>query len=367
MKIAFDNQIFTKQSYGGISRIFANTAVELEQLGVGVRIIGGFHINNYLKELPKSITSGKYIESYPKRSLRVFNQLNKAWSSLEANKFKPDIIHETYFSFDSPIKKKKPVVVSVYDMIQEIFPQLFPEYELTTPEKKASLERADHIISISEHTKNDLVNLFGIQPDKISVVHLAADTLSQATANDYKEPERPFFLYVGGRRGYKNFKSLLRAFASSELLVKDFDIIAFGGMPFEKEEVELFHELGLNENKVRHESGADSYLAFLYSKAFAFIYPSLYEGFGIPPLEAMVNHCPVISSNTSSMPEVIGDAALFFDPREKEEMKNQMERLVLDSKLRQDLIKKGLSRSENFSWKKTAMETNKVYQKVLAS
>lgn len=367
MKVAFDNQIFTKQPYGGISRIFVKTAVELRQLEVDAKIFGGFHINNYLKELPKSIGSGKFLENYPKRSLRIVNNFNKAWSSYEAWSFKPDIIHETYYSFDPPIHKKKPVIVSVYDMIQELYPQLFPAYEITTSEKKAALERADHIISISHHTKKDLIELFGIPPEKISVVHLAADGMSGAAIRKYEKLERPFFLYVGARRGYKNFKTMVRAFASSQSLIKDFDIIAFGGMGFEKDELDLFKELGVKKDSIRHEKGDDSYLAFLYSQAFAFVYPSLYEGFGIPPLEAMVNNCPVLSSNTSSMPEVIGDAALFFDPNNEEEIKEQMESLVLGSALRADLIKKGISQSTKFSWKKSAIETREVYQKVLNS
>lgn len=368
MKVAFDNQIFTKQAYGGISRIFAKTAWELQELNVDPRIIGGFHINNYLKDLPKSIASGKFLNAYPKKSLRVFNALNKAWSSFEASSFDPDIIHETYYSFDPPIKKKeRPVVVSVYDMIQELYPEMFPAYEITTPEKKATLKRADQIISISHHTKKDLIELFGIPAEKISVVHLAADNLSKGIKEDFQKPERPFFLYVGARRGYKNFQKLVKAFASSEELKRDFDIIAFGSMGFEKEEIDLFNQLRIAPEKIRHESGDDTYLAFLYSQAFAFVSPSIYEGFGIPPLEAMVNNCPVISSNTSSMPEVIGEAALFFDPTSQEEMKVQLERLVSDASLRADLIQKGVSQSTKFSWKRSALETREVYTKVLAA
>jgi glycosyltransferase involved in cell wall biosynthesis len=168
------------------------------------------------------------------------------------------------------------------------------------------------------------------------------------------------------RLTYKNFQNFLHAFAASEFLKKEMNIIAFGGGEFSAKEKELFSSLGLREDQMIQIGGNDQILANLYSKAYAFIYPSLYEGFGIPPLEAMAYNCPVLSSNVSSMPEVIGDAALFFNPNDLEEIRVQMEKVVLDQNLREELILKGKEKNTEYSWEKTAEETSEVYKKVIA-
>jgi glycosyltransferase involved in cell wall biosynthesis len=366
LKVVFDNQIFSNQKYGGISRYFARIASEMRSNGVDAKILAGFHINSYLKEKNDSV-SGYYFDKYPKRSIRAFRKLNKYVSNIQASLIKPDIIHETYFSSKPIIQNNAPVIVTVYDMIQELFSDLFDPSLIHTKEKIDSLKRADHILSIPHHTKKDLCDLFNIAPEKVSVVHLAADEpLELELIGDKSFSEKPYFLYVGLRLTYKNFQNFLHAFAASEFLKKEMNIIAFGGGEFSAKEKELFSSLGLREDQMIQIGGNDQILANLYSKAYAFIYPSLYEGFGIPPLEAMAYNCPVLSSNVSSMPEVIGDAALFFNPNDLEEIRVQMEKVVLDQNLREELILKGKEKNTEYSWEKTAEETSEVYKKVIA-
>ncbi len=171
----------------------------------------------------------------------------------------------------------------------------------------------------------------------------------------------PYFLYVGQRSGYKNFARLLNAYASLPRIRNEFDLISFGTNAFTPQEKEAIHSLGLDPMRVRHLSGDDASLAYLYRKATAFVYPSLYEGFGLPPLEAMSLGCPVLCSNTSSMPEVVGDAGLFFDPLDSEAIRQAMESVASSLELRRDLISRGTQRVKSFSYDRCAAETLAVY------
>jgi glycosyltransferase involved in cell wall biosynthesis len=181
----------------------------------------------------------------------------------------------------------------------------------------------------------------------------------------YPRLPKPFFLHVGMRGAYKNFGNLLSAYASSPMLRRDFDLIAFGSNGFTQRENESIQDLGLTSLQVRHLSGDDALLGHLYREAVAFIYPSLYEGFGIPPLEAMGFGCPVLCGKTSSIPEVVGDAGLYFDPNRVEAIADAMERVALSAELRLDLVARGNERVRQFSWERCAAETLDVYRDLL--
>jgi glycosyltransferase involved in cell wall biosynthesis len=173
---------------------------------------------------------------------------------------------------------------------------------------------------------------------------------------------KPYLLYVGHRGGYKNFEGFLRAYASSLWLSDNFNVVCFGGGIFSRDEVALIKSLRLSMNHVIQVNGGDNKLASVYRDAALFVYPSLYEGFGIPPLEAMSLGCPVACSNTSSIPEVAGDAAEYFDPYDLDSMRTAME-LVLSSEVRlNELIKLGKFRCARFSWDRCAKETLSVYK-----
>jgi len=366
MKIAFDYQIFFLQSYGGISRYFKILAEELSSLEQDVRVFSGLNCNNYLEDLDPSLVSGYKLQHYPRRTGRIINQLNHLVLGQKISSWCPDILHETYYSRRKTSNVNSARVTTVYDMIHELFPQAFSANDNTTEKKKAVFSRVDHIVSISHSTKADLVRLFGVDDSKISVVHLGVDAsfASQPTIA-LDSGNRPYLLYVGSREGYKNFSNMLNAISEDSRLKNDFDVIAFGGGNFTEIEQVLIEKLRFREGQIRQISGSDQILVNLYKHAAAFIYPSLYEGFGLPPLEAMMCDCPVVSSNTSSMPEVIGNAGEYFDPVDLASMRQAISNVVYSPIRKEQLVQAGRHRAKLFGWDKCANETLDVYKKLI--
>ena len=172
-------------------------------------------------------------------------------------------------------------------------------------------------------------------------------------------------MYVGSRKGYKNFRIFIESFSRNKELKKNLDIVCFGGGKFNSDEINLLIKNKVSENQVYQISDNDEMLCHLYKNASALIYPSKYEGFGLPILEAMANSCPVISSNSSSLPEVYGDAALSFNPNYADELTEQMVKIVQNNEIKNDLVKKGLERKKNFSFRKCAQETRLLYRDLL--
>lgn len=367
MRIAFDYQTFMLQSYGGISRYFTRLAQGLLEREQQVGIFAPLHHNSHLSALPPGIISGRYINRYPPKTTRLIHAYNQFRSRSQIASWKPDVVHETYYAKVGSAPRNCPAVITVYDMTHELFPNEFFITDKTATIKRRAIERADHVICISENTKSDLMRLYGMPASKLSVVHLGFD---QFVSEDCADPAvtfgvRPFLLYVGLRGGYKNFAGFLKAVTLSKRLLADFDIVAFGGPKFSVAELALISSLGFAESQVQHKSGCDDLLGSLYSSARAFVYPSLYEGFGIPPLEAMAHHCPVISSNTSSMPEVIATAAEYFDPNVSEDMQRAIETVVYSDSRVAELIKLGDARLTAFSWEKCTRETLDVYRSLI--
>lgn len=364
MKIAFDHQIFTNQEVGGISRYYWELANQLDLLNQEIGVFAGFYQNRYLDNSLKIKIKGKKV-TYPKKTIRLFQSINSLITQNQIKNWRPDIIHETYYSNSFFSKYKYPNIVTVFDMIHELYKEEFEPRHLITEQKLNAIKRAGHVICISNSTKNDLMDIFGIEENKISVIYLGVNSNdfnfgNNSTNNNYK----PFLLYVGKRKGYKNFTAFIEAFANSKYLSKEFDVIAFGDDSFDKNELDRFKKLGLAPNQVKHLVGEDSILKDLYAKASAFVYPSLYEGFGLPPLEAMASGCPVISSCASSIPEVVGSAGVYFEPTEVESIQYAMEKVLLSKDLQNELIKKGFENVEKFTWKKCAQETLTVYTNI---
>lgn len=367
MKVVFDHQIFTGQKVGGISRYFLRIGEQLDNLGVNVRCVSPLHINQYLRESSYDWVLGLGISRYPHKSARAFQALNSSLSSFIVSVINPDIIHETYYT-------KKPIapfakavrVLTVYDMIHEKYKDSFFSSDVTIKAKRDAVDRADHIIVISHSTKRDLCHYFDVNPDKVTVTHLGYEQFdSMLDAGDHHFHDRPYMLYVGNRYGYKNFNMLLRAFGSNLTLKDQVDLIAFGGGPFTHEEMGLAKSLGISSQSVRHVNGDDRLLGALYEHAAVFVYPSKYEGFGMPPLEAMAHRCPVAVSNTSSLPEVVGDAGEYFDPEDADSVANAIVRILSDSAYRSDLVNRGTERLKQFSWNRCALETIEVYKRIL--
>jgi glycosyltransferase involved in cell wall biosynthesis len=338
---------------------------ELVHLNQQPKVLGGFYFNEYLSQLDANLVSGFHLSNYPKKGLRALFKAGDWYNDFHLLTGSPDVIHETYFVNEQPVLTKGTTarVTTIYDALHERHPNLFPSDHLKTKEKQASFDRSDLIFSISNHTKEDTLSLFKVPEEKIKVVHLAADPAIPEQWIDYpKDCDRPFFLFVGIRMKHKNFDRFLQAFASSEQLMKNFDIVSVASYGFSPTELDKFRQLGFGSTQIRHVHAGDQLLAGYYSTAVALVYPSVYEGFGIPPLEAMTYGCPVACSNSSSLPEVVGQAAELFDPYAVEEMKTAMERIAFDEERRAELIRLGKQQVKKFSWEKVAKAHLLAYQ-----
>jgi glycosyltransferase involved in cell wall biosynthesis len=256
-----------------------------------------------------------------------------------------------------------PTVVTVFDMIHERFAELFTEVSTATA-KRVSVLGADAIIAISHHTKQCLIDAYNINPDRITVVHLGVPQLqSHQGAIQAADALPPFVLYVGSRRGYKNFNALLHAFARSGLAKQGINLLAFGGGNLSVEERQEALRLGVDRHLI-HLEGDDATLVALYQRAQALVYPSLDEGFGLPPLEAMANNCPVIAANAGAIPEVVDTAAYLFDPTDVDDIAAALLSVVTNQDVRQGLIEAGRLRTAHFTLERQARQTLDVYQRV---
>ncbi len=221
-----------------------------------------------------------------------------------------------------------------------------------------SIKKATRIIAVSQATKNDILKIYHLPQEKVAVIYNGFEKPKLKWGKTLRKVPKNYFLYVGTLQPRKNIITLIRAFYEIQKKYDDFELIIAGkkGWMYES----LFQEvlnLGLSRKVFFTDYVTDKQLIFLYRHAYAFIMPSLYEGFGIPILEAMSYGCPVISSYTSSLPEVGGDACLYFNPLDVNDLIKKIEQLINDKKLRNDLIKKGEKRIKFFSWERCAKET----------
>lgn len=364
--VVYDYQTFCMQEFGGISRYFCELAARIHHIpGLRARIVAPLHFNHYLQDCaaPKL---ARYVPLRVMGRQRPRSLLNRLASPLLQLACRPSIVHRTYYMSQPRVPGARQVV-TVFDMIHELFPQSFAPGDATSALKRARVQEADHVICISHSTARDLMRLWDVPVEKITVTHLGfSGAFSQSVRRGGARPGRPYLLYVGHRGGYKNFAVLLQAYLASERLQRDFDLVCFGGEPLDAAALAGLHTRDLREGALRRVGGSDADLARAYADAHAFVYPSLYEGFGIPPLEAMSCGCPVVCSDTSSLPEVVGDAAELFDPAQAASLCAALERVCLDESRRSELVAAGLARVPQFSWERCAAATAQAYQRLLA-
>jgi glycosyltransferase involved in cell wall biosynthesis len=360
MRILYDHQIFFSQQYGGISRYFYELISRIVAKKTNhVDLFQGLNINKYGLEKHKSQFQNYcgFQHAPIPRTGRLCNILNDLGLNIFAKGKSYDIYHQTYYHTHlANINCNR--IVTVYDMIHELFTQQFSPDDNTSYIKKNAVMLSNGIIAISHSTKKDLINLLDVPEEKIRVIHLA-NSLTEIV-NDEALVKKPYILYVGTRGGYKNFRMLAEAYADCQYK-KDVVLVCFGGGEFSNNEHRFFNELGIT-SRVELFQGNDSILANLYKYAQGFVYPSLYEGFGIPPLEAMHYGCPVIASNVSSIPEVVGEAGLYFTPLDREDLILKINQVLNSKDLRKLLSIKGQSHEKNFSWDLCAEQTLDFYE-----
>lgn len=320
MRVCFTPTIFQSQRVGGISRYFVELAAELTRLGVEVHIPGLVHHSEYLREAPRALTSACWLPLRELRMTTVGAIANRCVLPLQTCFRHANCVHETYFS-PPQVTAKQSLVITVHDMIHERFAALMTKGDPTARQKAAAVERADHVICISRCTANDLIDHIPEASGKTTVVHHGGGCDQEIRSVEIATtPERPYLLYVGDRFHYKNFRCLIQALANTPLLRQTFQLIAFGNRGFSVEERQVIAAAGLSESAVVHVAGDDRLLSQLYRAAAALVYPSLYEGFGMPVVEAMSHGCPVVCSTGGALPEVAGSAAEYFDPHSWEDL-----------------------------------------------
>lgn len=366
-RVAYDHQIFGWQRFGGVSRYFVELARHIalnEDHEFSCKVVSPFYVNNYLFEARSPLGVAGIPSPAVRYTGRLYRFANRILSPFFLNRWRPNILHETYYSKTTVAPPGCRIVLTVFDMIHELHPECFPPWDPTRDEKRAAVARADHIVCISENTRQDLIRILGVPERKTTVIYLGFD-MSHAEPAALPVAARPIILFVGSRANYKNFDRLLQAYAHRPALHCAYDIVAFGGGGFSSLERARIAALGLSVSQVRQQNGNDSVLRALYLQSTLFVYPSLYEGFGIPPLEAMSMGCPVACSNAGSIPEVVGEAAVYFDPSSSESIADTIEELATNQRLQETLRQRGRVRLELFSWQRCARQTLNVYQKVL--
>lgn len=355
-RVIFTPEIFTLQSIGGISRYFSELFRYWPVEHRRPLVVAGLHSNLYLQG--RSGILGFYCPRA--QSLRL--RLNQRLCHRIADRHPDAVVHQTYYS-ENHFSSSHPRVVTVHDMIDELFPER--SSPVSSAVKRRNCEQADRIIAVSQTTKDDIVRLFQIEPDKITVIHHGV-TQPVYELKERRQSLAPTLLYVGQRGEYKNFARLLWAFAGSKFLKRNFQLLAIGGGPFTPAEEKLLRNLGISD-RVQQAHGDDRFLFESYRTATALIYPSLYEGFGMPLLEAMAVGTPVICARSSSLPEVAADAAAYFDGTSVEEIQTVLEATLSNHAQLDQLSERGRRRAEHFSWTRCACETMEVYKRCAES
>ena len=382
MKVLYDLQAFDMQTHGGVSRCFAELYshrpafvdahisvketdnVYLQELGFPPKgtLYKNFlcdkdtKLKHFLFKLKYNIQYGKFSRLDKRPLINLF----ETESVLKKGDF--DIFHPTFFDdYFLPFLGKKPFVITVHDMIPEIFSIDKHQVE----QKLAIIPKATHIVAVSERTKQDLVRIMHVPEEKVSVIYHGSDEepyMPSTTAPIAEE----YILFVGPRYEYKNFKAFCK---SCVVILKRHPQlkIVCTGVPFSPEEFQFFESLGIKDRMVHKFVQTSQELLDLYHYAFTFVYPSKYEGFGIPILEAYKADCPVMLNRASCFPEIAGDAAVFFDLNsEKSDFEEQFETLYrLTGDERGELIQRQRERMKLYSWSKSAAQLADVYKDVL--
>lgn len=368
MKILYDYQIFQMQNYGGVSKYFYNLFKEFDtderiRYDVGLDYTSNYYVSDgYKPKIERLVNSkNRILRGSVNKLYELLNQ-RKSKSLISNNDF--DIFHPTYYDTYFTTNLKKPFVATIYDMNQEKLPEIFGKNSLVSNQKRLQCEYAKKIFAISENTKQDLIEIFNISEKKIIVSHLSGQLdFKDIDTNLAKKLPLKYVLFVGERKSYKNFSLFLEAI--NPLIKNDESLnIVCTGPKFSQLELDFFKEEKILD-KIHHYSPNEKEMFTLYNKALCFVYPSLYEGFGIPTLEAMGASCPVLISNTSSFPEVGGQAAQYFDPYDMLSIRSTIENVIYNSDIRDQMIQKGIKQQENFSWNKTAAITKSVYENII--
>lgn len=380
MKILYDFQAFDMQKYGGVSNCFVQLISNLPK-GVSFDIALNECNNIHLRD--SGLIDFRFSSSFMDKQVFGRNFLGKdklygllssllpsstsygrnrqyAISKLRRGDY--DVFHPTFFNpYFLPYLNGKPFVLTVHDMIPELF---FSKDDSQVRLKPVLCQKAARIVAVSEKTKHDLIKILHVPEDKVTVIYHGAPTFHE---NFVMEPIMGgrYFLFVGRRNGYKFFYPMLEALLPVFLHYKDIKIVCTGP-DFTHKERQYFKEIGL-PNRVIHLCVNDVELQNLYANALCFIFPSCYEGFGIPILEAYKANCPVLLNDASCFPEIAQDAAIYFhlDDNSSDLYDVMMNFLRMSTEERESLLRKQQQRLSFFSWQKSGKQLADLYSSLL--
>lgn len=379
---------------------------ETKRIGIDARMYGplGKGLGRYTQEIVDNIikidAENEYVVFLSKDNFDEFQADNKRVKKVETDirwytlaeqirmpfyiwREKLDLIHFPHFNV--PVLTPTKFVVTVHDLILTKFPTVRAStlspwlykiknlaYRMVI---KTAVKRAKKIIAVSEFTKQDIVKQFRVKPEKIEVTYEGVANLAKGRDSLFVSKlddndtllsyniDKNFLLYVGNAYPHKNLEGLVEAFADLHNQNNDISLVLVGKEDyFYKRLKDIIKEKYPDLPIVFPGYVPDEKLEIFYQKALAYVFPSFYEGFGLPPLEAMAKGCPVVSSNRSSMPEVLGDAAVYFDPDNKEQMAKRIKEVIRDSELRRKMVKKGKQQVKKYSWWECARETLEIYR-----
>ncbi|MCP4403586.1 MAG: glycosyltransferase family 4 protein [bacterium] len=366
------------------------------RIGIDGRMLGNTGIGRYLRNLIIHLaqqdtqneyivfTNNKDMQGVDRENFRfvTFNPPIPIYSlgeqyrlPVEIRRWKPDVMH--YPNFDIPLVQSCPYLVTIHDLIYYLYPEQCPStlaHYYASFMLKYATKHARMIITDSQHSKRDLMNYLQLPEEKLQVIFPAAEkSYSPRQAAEPVESTlrhkygitRPYIFYVGKHHPYKNIKQLLYAYTQYEDIYHSFQLVIAGKRDPRRND--LYECAGSLDPKghIRFTGNvSDEALVQLYQEAGLFVFPSLYEGFGLPPLEAMACGVPVISSNAASLPEVVGDAALLVDPSNRAELADAIRKVLTDKDLANTLRKKSIEQSQKFSWETSAREHLTWYEKI---
>lgn len=386
----------------------AKNKKEFKRIGIDARMYGplGKGLGRYTQEIVDNITGidreNEYVVFLSRDNFDEFNPGDRRvkkvmadvrWYTLSEQILMPwyirrqklDLVHFPHFNVPlfTPVK----FVVTIHDLILTKFPTVRAStlspwlykfknlaYKIVI---KTAVRRAKGVIAVSEFTKRDIIKQFRVDPAKIRVTYEGVANLAKGRDSLFVSKlddsdtllsyniDKDFLLYVGNAYPHKNLDGLLEAFVELRKQKGGISLVLVGKEDFfYKRLKDIVKEKYPDLPVVFPGYVPDEKLEIFYQKALAYVFPSYYEGFGLPPLEAMAKGCPVISSNRSSMPEVLGEAAVFFDPADKKDMVDRIKEVVEDQELRQELVKKGKEQVKKYSWWECARETLEIYKNV---
>ncbi|MGZ3755147.1 MAG: glycosyltransferase family 4 protein [Mucilaginibacter sp.] len=364
VKVLFDHQKFSEQRYGGITRYFAGLMNAIKANPDYVYQLSALYSSNYYikdENLPLNNFLGRALfNGKPRKEYKW----NKQYSKRLIAGGNYDLLHPTYYHPYFLKRVKKPYVLTVHDMIYEALPEYFTTTDPLPHQKKITVDSASAIIAISDSTRNDLVNLLNVPAEKIVMIHHGLDLNTPVVTEVVPNLPQNFILFVGERGNYKNFFRFAEAAAQLLHEFKDLYMVFAGGGPFQIADTLAIDRLKITDRCIQLNV-TDEQLNYLYKRAQVFVFPSLYEGFGYPLLEAFKTGCPVAASNTSCFPEIGGDAVAYFDPYEAVDIYKAVKSVLTDSDERKRLIQKGSERLKLFPIEKQAENTLALYAKIV--